>query len=333
MTLRARGSRQALAWFASVTVLFALIAVCVFYWNPLWVNDQLIRFHLWRSNVRSEYVEAAGYRLHYFEAPAPSGSGGIPLVLVHGLGSRGEDWSPMIPTLAASGFHVYTPDLLGYGRSANPDVAYSVVLEENVLVDFMHAVGLPRADVDGWSMGGWIAAKLALDHPEMVDRLVLDDSAGMTFQPSFARDAFVPTDAAGLNRLLGLLTPRPPTLPDFVQRATLRKLARNGKIVQATMNSMESGGDLLDARLANITQPTLIIWGAEDKLIPIGVGEAMHRDIPNSVFEGVVGCGHLAPMECPKAVLAGTIQFLTAHPPMQGGEYMLPGASQSAARR
>jgi pimeloyl-ACP methyl ester carboxylesterase len=308
-----------------IVLLLALAGGCFFYWNPLWFNDQLIRRHLWRSHVRSEYIDAGGYRLHYYEANPTDGTAGIPLVLVHGLGARAEDWSSMIPTLASEGFHVYAPDLLGYGRSAKPDVAYSVSLEENVVTDFMHAVGVQRADVDGWSMGGWIAAKLALDHPEMVNRLVLDDSAGLTYPISFPRDAFVPTDAAGVYRLVALMTPKSPSLPNFVMRATLRRLKGEGKIIQESMDSMIAGSDLLDTRLKNISQPTLIVWGTEDKLIPISVGETMHRDIANSVFDGITGCGHLAPSDCAKPVLAGTIQFLKAQPPMQGGEQMLQG--------
>jgi pimeloyl-ACP methyl ester carboxylesterase len=309
---------------AAAALLLIIIAIAVFYWNPLWVNDQHIRYRLWRADVRSEYIQAGGHRLHYFEARPPNGSPGIPLVLVHGIGSRGEDWAPMIPSLAASGFHVYVPDLLGYGRSEKPNAVYSIPLETTVVIDFMHAVGLQHADLDGWSMGGWVAAKLALDHPAMVDRLVLDDSAGITYKPSFSRDAFVPTDAAGLGRLFGLLTPKPPTLPDFVVRATLRKIARNGKVVQQSMDSMESGADLLDTRLGSITQPTLIIWGTEDKLIPMSVGETMHHAIPNSVFEGIIGCGHLAPGECPRPVVYGTTEFLKANPPLRNGEQMLP---------
>ena len=220
----------------------------------------------------------------------------------------------MIAPLTAAGFHVYAPDLLGYGRSAKPDVTYSIPLEESIVVDFMHSLHLTHADLDGWSMGGWIAAALALDHPTLVDRLVLDDSAGITFQPSFLRTAFVPTDTASLDRLLALLSPHPITLPPFVVRATLRRIAHRGPIIQQSMDSMESGRDLLDTRLAAINKPTLIVWGAEDQLIPPAVGETMHHDIPNSALAAIPGCGHLAPRECPAPVLAVTIPFLTAAP-------------------
>ena len=318
----------------TVLLLFALVAGCTFYWNPLWVNDRQIHYRLWRAGVRSEYVNVQGNRIHTFEAVPPDGTPGKPLLLLHGLGSRGEDWAPLIPGLAAAGFHVYAPDLLGYGRSDKPNLICSIQVEEEVVLHFIQATGMARADgagnsttidLAGWSMGGWIAAKLALDDPAAIDRLVLYDSAGITIQPDFPRDAFVPTDAAGLSRLMALLMPHPPRLPGFVVRASLRRLKSNSRIVQQSMDSMLSGQDLLDARIGSIAQPTLIVWGAEDRLIPISVGEAMHREIPNSVFEGVAGCGHLAPSQCPRPVLEGTIQFLKAQPPMQGGEQMLAG--------
>ena len=317
---------------AAVLFVLAFIAGGTFYWNPIWVNDQVTRYHLWRSGVRSAYVSAGGYQLHYFEGSPPDGSPGVPLLLVHGLGSRGEDWSPMMPTLMAAGFHVYAPDLLGYGRSDKPGVDYSVTLEESVLLNFMQAVHLPRADIVGYSMGGWIVAKMVLDHPAVVDRLVFYDSAGLTFRPTFPRNAFVPTDAASLQYLMELLTPKPDYLPPFVVRATLRKVKHLGPIVQRAMDSMESGADLLDARIRDIHAPTLIMWGTEDRLIPMSVGEAMHRAIPNSVLEGVTGCGHLAPEVCPEPVLAGTIEFLKAQPPMQGGEKTIPGTSEGGVR-
>ena len=107
----------------AVLLLVAVGAGLVFFRYPLWVTDQQIRYRLWREGVKSEYVEAGGYKLHYFEAGPTGGAGrGVPLVLVHGLGARGEDWAAMIPALAARGFHVYAPDLLGYGRSPRPDV-------------------------------------------------------------------------------------------------------------------------------------------------------------------------------------------------------------------
>ena len=165
----------------AVIFVLILVAVGVVYYNPLWLADQQIRYRLWREGVRSDYIVVDGYRMHYFEATPPKGQPETPLVLVHGLGARGEDWGVMIPALAAKGFHVYAPDLLGYGRTVRPDVSYSIALQEKTVFDFMQAKQVTRADVGGWSMGGWVAMQLALDHPEAVDRLAVYDSAGLYF--------------------------------------------------------------------------------------------------------------------------------------------------------
>ena len=298
-------------------LLLVVAAGLIFYRYPLWVADQHTRFHLWRSGVKSGYVEAGGYRLHYFEAGPGDGA---PLVLVHGLGARGEDWAAMIPALAAQGFHVYVPDLLGYGRSPRPDVSYSISLEEETVAQFMQAVHVPKADVGGWSMGGWVAMKLALDHPEIVDRLIVYDSAGVYFPATFEPDLFTPHDVAGVRKLIAILTPNPRNIPDFAAEAMVRKLQRNAWVVNRSTASMVGGRDLLDFRLHDISQPMLIVWGAKDELIPLASGETIHRSVPQSVLDIIAGCGHLAPAECAKPVIAGTVEFLRAQPPMRGGE-------------
>ena len=82
---------------------------------------------------------------------------------------------------------------------------------------------------------------------------------------------------------------------------------------------MIGGRDLLDFRLHDISQPMLIVWGAQDELIPLVSGEAIHKGVPQSVLDIVEGCGHLAPAECAKPVLEGTVEFLRSQPPMRGG--------------
>ena len=83
---------------------------------------------------------------------------------------------------------------------------------------------------------------------------------------------------------------------------------------------MTNGRDLLDFRLHGITQPMLIVWGAQDELIPLSAGERIHKSVPQSVLNLVEGCGHLAPAECAGPVVEGTVEFLKSEPPMRGGE-------------
>jgi pimeloyl-ACP methyl ester carboxylesterase len=315
-----------------VVLLVTLAGGLTFYLEPLWVSDQIIRIHLRGQNVQSEYVDVDGYKIHYFEAVPPARlrvlGDGYPILLIHGLGSRGEDWSGLIPSLADAGFHVYAPDLLGYGRSSKPNVDYSIRTEEKTMVDFMKAVHVNRADVGGWSMGGWIALKLTVDHPDLVGRLAVYDSAGIYFPPTFNETLFTPTDSPGVARLSAMLTPHPKPLPAFASRAAVRRLQANAWVIDRSVESMEAGKDLLDFRLSQIRKPTLIVWGGEDKLIPPSVGETMHQQIPGSSLLIVEGCGHLAPSECTKPVLAGTLRFLEAHPPLRGGEETVFGGAK-----
>lgn len=323
--------RIALRLLAVIAVLL-LTAGLVFYFNPLWVVDQQTRLRLWREGVKSDYVDAGGYRLHYFEAKPKDGEG-TPLLLIHGLGARGEDWRAMIPAMAARGFHVYAPDLPGYGRSSRPaDADYSIAMEEAAVVSFMQAVHLAHADVGGWSMGGWVAMKLTFDHPELVNRLVVYDSAGVYFPAAFGADLFVPSDAPGVAKLMAILSPHPQPMPDFVVRNVLRKLGSNGWVIQRSMVAMVSGRDLMDFRLHDIYQPTLVVWGAEDELIPLEVGRKIHEGIPDSALNIVEGCGHLAPLECSQPVVEATVAFLKAQPPMQGGEKTFPAPAAAVLR-
>mgnify|MGYP001547944182 CR=1 FL=1 len=141
-----------------------------------------------------------------------------------------------------------------------------------------------------------------------------------THPATFAPDLFTPSDGAGVRKLVATLTPNPVRMPDFAARAMVRKLQANAWVVRRSMASMMSGVDLMDFRLHGIQEPTLIVWGSKDALIPLPVGETLHRDIPNSVLDVIEGCGHLAPAECSKPVIKGTVDFLKAEPPMQGGE-------------
>jgi pimeloyl-ACP methyl ester carboxylesterase len=310
-------------WFlrgVAVVLLLVVAAALVFYLHPLWVSDQQIRFTLWRDHAQSKYVEAGGYRLHYYEVLPQDGSAGTPLLMIHGLGARSEDWGVLMTQLAAKGFHVYAPDLLGYGRSPKPDVSYSISLEEAAVVAFMQAVHLTRPEVAGWSMGGWVAMKLTLDHPELVDRLVVYDSAGVYFNSAETADIFTPSDVAGVRRLMAVLSPKPLSLPDFIARDVARKLQKNAWIIRRSVGSMMAGRDLLDFKLQGVSRPTLVVWGSRDELIPVEAGDRIHAGIADSSMVVVEGCGHLAPAQCWRPVLASTVEFLRAEPVIRGGK-------------
>lgn len=106
--VRARGRRIGLV----LLVLLVLLAIDLlsFYRHPGFFVDQLQRFRVWRMGLQQDSVVLSGEKIHYIV-----GGQGKPLVLVHGLGGRSEDWIALIPQLVNHGYKVYAPDLLGYG--------------------------------------------------------------------------------------------------------------------------------------------------------------------------------------------------------------------------
>ena len=141
----------------------------------------------------SRWVSVNGARVHY-DVLGPAA--GAPVILVHGLGGRAEEWLALAHDLAKAGHRVYLPDLVGYGRSDQPaGFSYSVRDEAGVVVGFMDAMGLKQVDLGGISMGGWIVQIVASEHPERVRRLMLFDSAGIHEQPAWDTQALHALDA------------------------------------------------------------------------------------------------------------------------------------------
>ena len=298
--------RALLAVLAIVTCLAG-----VFYCRPLWVIDRVTRAWLRLEGVRSDYVQLGSYRIHYL-----AGGEGKPLVLVHGLGGRAQDWALLMPTLMRHGHRVYALDLLGFGRSQRPDVDYSIALQSDVLNQFIDSQRLTRFDLAGWSMGGWVALKFTLVHPERVRRLIVLDSAGIDFTPAFDPALFHPSTLAQAREFLTWLTPQASSIPDFVARDFIREARPNVWVVDRAFKSMESRVDMLDGRLGAIQSPVLIVWGKQDILIPLACADEMHREMPQSSLDLFDGCGHLAPVECHDRVLPEALRFLEAEPPL-----------------
>jgi pimeloyl-ACP methyl ester carboxylesterase len=308
--------------FLLLVVLLVIAGGAVFYLRPVWLQLQMTHLTFFAERIQSNYVATPEGRIHYYEAePRFAPEHGTPLVLVHGLGDRGEAWAAVIPKLRKQGYHVYALDLLGYGRSPKPaDSDYSIATQEKLVYDFIQALGLQQPDVAGWSMGGWVSLKLAVDHPEIVNRLVVFDAAGIDYARSYPDTVFHPTNADELNRLAHLLEPGGKPLPSFVVKDALRKFADEQWVVDRGIAAMLTKKDILDDRLGQMKVPLLIVWGSDDLLLPLStVGEKMHQLDPNSELDVMQGCGHLVPAVCPNQAVGAMVDFLHAQPAPQGG--------------
>lgn len=283
----------------------------------LWTVAQL---RLLAAGIHSETTEIpyAGHekvRVHYYE-----GGDGRPLVLVHGLGGRSEDWTNLMPALVRDHHHVYALDLPGYGRSEWPkDAQYSIPEQAGAVEAFLDNIHLEQTDLGGWSMGGWIAMRVALDQPQRFRRLMVFDTAGVKFSMLWNPALFAPETPEQLRDLNNLLMPTPPRpVPGFVARAIFRYEDRHGWVVRRNMDSMLSQKDLLDGKLGALKMPMLIVWGKQDYLIPVAAGEEIHREAPQSELEIFDGCGHLAPEMCAPRLEPVVKGFLDEASPIAG---------------
>jgi pimeloyl-ACP methyl ester carboxylesterase len=294
------------------------LAAALLYRSPTTLGMVSQSYSAWTMGLENHDVTLGGYRIHYM-----AGGQGKPLVLVHGLAGRAENWLPLIPEFIHSGYRVYALDLLGYGRSDRPDVDYSIALETDILRQFLDSQNLPQTDLTGWSMGGWISLKFAAENASRVHRLVLMDSAGLLFDSANA-DALRPKTEDQLAHMMQVLTPHPQPIPGFVARDILRGFAENDWVVGRSLDSMRTGRDLMDGKMQTVTMPVLVIWGKQDVLTPLSVAEGLHRGMPQSLLYVLDGTGHLAPTERSAQIAKEVTSFLKSEPPLSAGVEEIP---------
>ncbi|HSD26851.1 MAG TPA: alpha/beta fold hydrolase [Vicinamibacteria bacterium] len=295
-------------WAASLFVFLAGLLGFA-YARPVTVLESWGALRLRLAGVRSAEVQAGPYRLHYLEAGA-----GPPLVLVHGLGSSAaQDWGRLIAPLGRT-FHVWAPDLPGFGRSERPRAAdYSVSMQVEAVRAFMQALGVGRARVAGISMGGWIVSRLAGEHPGMVERLVVVAAAGMRPEPNdIPVEVLLPKDEAGVRRLVAAVRHNAPIPPAFVARDILARRLEEEWVVRRALESMGAGRDWLDGTLGRADMPVLVVWGREDRLIPVSHAPRLEAEFPRATLRVLDGCGHVPMADCPEAFDREVIPFLAA---------------------
>ncbi len=259
---------------------------------------------------------------------AVAGEGPV-LLLIHGMGGTFENWSEVIDPLARR-HTVIAPDLPGHGTSAPGGGDYSVGALAAGLRDLLAALGHERATLVGHSLGGGIAMQFAYQFPEMVERLVLVSSGGLGPEVSpVLRAAALPgadpfiavTAAAGqrvgplLGRGLTAIGLRPNADVAEVLRGygTLTDPRRRAAFLGTVRAVIGTGGQRVDATdrlyLAE-AMPTLIMWGARDRIIPARHGKDAHRHVPGSRLEIFEDVGHLPQVEAPLRFVLALEAFL-----------------------
>lgn len=275
--------------------------------------------------AKHRHVEVKGFDLHYVEA-----GHGHPMVLLHGDSASALDWKWVLPTLARQ-FRALALDFPGHGDSAKPAAPYSSDLFADTVTGFLEAVGIDEAVLVGHSLGGLVAARVALRAPDRVTSVCLVASGGLgrAVHPSLAAytlpgvgevaTALGPTPLGRAQRSLAralLLFANSWQAPSEWLAEQARLMTRPG-FAQASLrtrrSAMDAWGqkDLVIDDLPHVSRPTLVVWGAYDMVVPVSHAHAAMAVLPDARLEVLPDCGHLPQIECSRPFAEVLTTFAT----------------------
>lgn len=262
---------------------------------------------------RSRFIAIDGIRLHYQEFGEPTAP---VMLLIHGYTASAYVWKTTAPMLADAGYRVIAIDLVGFGYSEKPRwFEYSIQSQSRIISQFLSRLGIGNAIVAGSSYGGAVALNLTLDDPGIVSKLVLVDAVindspkkhpllRLASLPGVgeAMTPFLIDSKAFLRmRMQGTLAKANHHLITDDRIDSIRRplhAADGHHAVLATSRNWHA--DRIERDLELIDQPTLIIWGDQDTVIPIGNGYTLHKGILQSRFVIFKDCGHVPQEERPE---------------------------------
>ena len=235
-------------------------------------------------------------------AVTDSGTGDRAVLLLHG--GAGPDSVTGFGELLAARFpvRVLSPVYPGFAGTARPGWLDSVGKLAGVCRALLEELNLTGVTVAGSSIGGWVAAELALAAPERAGRLVLIDAAGLDSAEHPIVDFFSLTPAQVAE--LSWANPEGHLLDPAAMPEAQRAILAGNREALVAYGGRSMGDPHLAARLADIAVPTLVVWGEADRIVTPAYGKEYAAAIPGAVFHVVPGAGHLPQLENPEAVLA-----------------------------
>ena len=269
----------------------------------------------------SWFTRVNGARIHYQEA----GDENAPaVILIHGFISSNVIWSHVLMPLAQAGFRAIAPDLPGYGYSDKPaDAEYTIAEQARAVIGLMDRLQIEKAGIVGTSYGGAVAATIALDYPERVEKLVLvgavsNDDAKRKFLLRVSCLPLVGDIATPL--FLGsrwILRKRMTDMYRRMGRPINKKMVASRHHLLETANAHRAmirtarrwSANRIEREASLIRQPTLLVWGDEDTHIPIENAIMLRDTIPNAKLIVFRNCGHLPPAECPEKFVEVVAEF------------------------
>jgi pimeloyl-ACP methyl ester carboxylesterase len=258
------------------------------------------------AGVHEAFVNVGGVKVRLLK----SGSG-APLLLLHGTeGSLG--WRHYIQSLAEH-FTVYLPSHPGFDGSERPTWLNSILDLVCFYTWFLETQGLEGTRVIGWALGGWLAAEMAATTRHAFSKMLLVDAAGIKPHQGEITDVFILSPA----QIRDLTFHGPQQVPEYAQLypreqspAEREQAVQNREMAVRLTWKPYMHDPRLPALLARVTAPTCIIWGRQDRIIPVECGTLYHQAIPGSELVVIEQCGHAPYLEKPDEFVRVAMDFL-----------------------
>jgi 2-hydroxy-6-oxonona-2,4-dienedioate hydrolase len=242
------------------------------------------------------------------------------ILFIHGLGSSADRWLDIPDALSLSNLHALALDLPGFGLSDKPtDIDYTIKEFVRFIVGFMSNAGISKASIVGHSLGGYIAAQLATDHSDRVDKLVLIDSSGMLDGPTPLLqqylDAAMKPSRQAVRAVFEQLVADPIRIPEMLIDGFIHRINQPGArhaFKSAFDNSVHTQIGIEKLKQIGVSKrtPTMIIWGMQDNLIPIKYFRIFQEAIRRSQTVIVEDAGHAPFAEKPAIISEILRQFI-----------------------
>lgn len=269
----------------------------------------------------SAFIDIDGMTVHYRDEGNPNDS--LPLVLIHGTSSSLHTYDAWVAAFKQEK-RIVRMDLPGFGLTGSfSNADYSIDHYIAFIKQFLEKQGIKRCILAGNSLGGQIAWQFTVKESSMVEKLILIDATGYPIESKSVPLGFILAQKPVVNKILTFITPR-----SLIESSIKNVYADKSKVTDALIDryfdlTLRSGNRqaLIDRMttvydtsqlplIKKIQQPTLVLWGEQDFLIPLSNGNRFHADMPNDTLVVLENSGHVPMEESPNESLAVVSAFL-----------------------
>lgn len=260
--------------------------------------------------VEEKFVKINEHNIRYLN----EGKNEKTIVLIHGLGASAERWECVMPYFTKK-YRVIAPDLIGFGLSDKPNADYTIDFFVKFLSDFLDSLEIKEATLVGSSLGGQIVAEYAISNPTKLEKMVLVSPSGVVDYSTPALDSYITAalhpNKDNVKNAFQIMSGNDKHVKQEIVELFLNRISLpNAKMAFMSALMSNRNAKISCEKLANVSIPSLVIWGLLDPVIPIENAKLFFSCISNCQYIEMEGCGHTPFVDMPQKFSEIILKFL-----------------------